>query len=356
VLRPGAIRWACCSLAGLALILGLSATRIANGQAGSSAGPAGYLPWYSSVPSPLPDAYVSIGGAWGAPNIYNTHFSTNYPPEVPGTGMLNTGRCSFICFGAPGVESHHYVAYGNDVDPGGSSDAHLGAPDDCGSLCPGGVPNNVFSITVDFSPTPSPGPFFVSQDGAGDLAVLGNLSSAQAVVAGAGSGLAAPSPSPGSLVSHGAPGKGNVVLGNASTYVSCDYGGTSAGNLTCSQSFNIMLGSESAGFASSGAAWAMGGVRPNSGSSGGSGGYVPEAFPDGLPTPHPQILSGSCTVLGSGSCGFPNGFAFADTTYNCTVSAQGLTPLSDSYAKSTTSITIHSGALLTTTFSYICVR
>jgi hypothetical protein len=74
---------------------------------------------------------------------------------------------------------------------------------------------------------------------------------------------------------------------------------------------------------------------------------------------HPQMLSGSCTGTGPGSvtCTFPNSFAFLDTTYNCTVTAQGIAATSVSYAKtSTTQITIYFGTTATVTFSYICIR
>jgi hypothetical protein len=83
----------------------------------SPADPPSYLPWYNS-PSPLPatSAYVGVGGAWGSGNIYNT--ATNaFPDQTPGTGMLNTGKCYFMCFGAPGTSSHHFLAHGNDVNP-----------------------------------------------------------------------------------------------------------------------------------------------------------------------------------------------------------------------------------------------
>ncbi len=104
--------------------------------------------------------------------------------------------------------------------------------------------------------------------------------------------------------------------------------------------------------------WAMGGAQPNSTSFGGSGGYAPEAFPLGLATPHPQILSGSCTITGSGTCTFPNGFAFPDTTYNCTTSAQGTAPTAESYSKtSDSSIVIYfASAGTSVALSYICIR
>lgn len=339
-----------------AILVCVCGTSTVNGQERDPADPPSYLPWYTaspSPPSPLPSAFVSVGGAWGAANVYNTHQSAIGPTQAPGTGMLSTGQCLFLCFGAPGVASHHFVDYGNDVDPGGTfpnSDTHFGSPDDCARICPGGVPNNAFSVTVDLSPSPPAGEFFVVVDGTGNFAVPGNVVSAGSVVAGAGVGLAAPSASPGSLVSHTGLGKGSILFGNSSSFVSCDYGTTSAGVLTCDSAFALMPGSQSGGFSITGTAWAMGGVQPNSS----SGGYAPEVFPEGSPTPNAQILSGSCTIIGSGVCAFPNSFTFPNTSYNCAITAQGTTPTSYAYAKATTSITIHASALVTRTFSYIC--
>jgi hypothetical protein len=441
-----------------------------------------YLPWYTAVPSPLPSvsAYVGVAGALGAGNVYNTGLN-GFGTTPPGTAMLNTGECYFICFGAPGMMSHHSLAFGNDVNsPGGfPSYTHSGAPDDCNQLfdyCPGGVLNRVFGLTVKASPLPPPGNgFFVALDGHGNLGVLNNFYAGAAVVAGAGIGTPAPLPSfePGSLVSNTGAGRGDVLLGSSGggNHVTCDYGETTNGMLTCDQpvvasdgltsTLAITLGGVSSGYTfdclvtfssggcalltngeqeslfigessgnfnqggflfngpsdidlssgayanascctathsqasriqttdngngvifyynsgltvgatfaptevggvnSSGTAWAVGGVQPNSVSAGGSGGYAPEAFPLGATAQHPQILSGSCTVTGpSGTCTFPNSFAFAGSTYTCTISAQGTTPVATSYQNtSDASITIHystSGTLPSATFSYICVR
>lgn len=344
------------ALAILASCVALCGISSKNGEDSHPVDPPSYLPWYTAVPSPLSSAYVSIGGAWGAANFYNTHET---PDEVPGTGILNSGQCLFICYGAPGVPSHHYLDYGNDVNPGspGTSDTHHGAPNDC-SPCAAGIRNNAFSVTVEVNPPPTGGPYFLSLDGGGNFAFLGSLYSGAAVVAGAGTGTAEPSPTPGSLVSHTGAGKGDVLLGSGSDYAKCDYGETSTGTLTCSKPLLVAVGSTSAGLSASGVVWAMGGVQPNSASAGGSGGYAPEAFSIGLATPHPQILSGSCTVTGSGTCTFPNSFGFADTTYNCGVSAQGATPTAASYVRtSASSITIYTSTLVSSvTFSYICMR
>jgi hypothetical protein len=333
--------------------------------------PPSYLPWYSAMPtltpSPITGAYVGIGGAWGAGNIFNTGAG---PDETPGTGMLESGLCYFACYGAPGTASHHSLAYGNDVDPGNTeSYTHNGAPDDCtptappgpASGCPGAIKNQVFSVTVDIV-SPTPGAYFVTLDASGNLGTLKNLYAGAAVIAGAGHGSTAPVPSftPGSLVSYTGMGKGDVLLGGTTGFVKCDYGETAIGIFTCNQPLVVSTGLTSAGFGTPapGTVWATGGVQPSSISAGGSGGYAPEAFPLGIAAPHPQILSGSCTLAGgSGTCTFPNTFHFGDTDYNCTVSAQGTSPLAESYVRtSATTITIHSGSLIAATFSYICME
>lgn len=296
-----------------------------------------YLPWYTSPPSPLPSAYVAIGGALGAGNVYNT--GSNVFGSVPGTGMLSTARCTFFCFGAPGTSSHHFLAYGNDTATNGFT--HNGAADDCTpappppgtSVCPGGIANQAFGVTVD--PAPSAGGFAVALDGSGNLGVIDDLYIGAAVVAGSGTGTPEPSPSVGSLVSYTGTGRGELLLGGAGTGNSarCDYGETTSGTLTCNAPFV-----------------AGGGLQPN-----GSGGYAPEEFLFGAAAAHPEILSGSCTVTGSGLCQFPNGFNFGSTAYTCTLSAQGTIAATGAYTKSSaTSFEIYSNSANPITFSYFC--
>lgn len=207
--------------------------------------------------------------------------------------------------------------------------------------CPGNIRNQVFGVTVDSAPEPTGGGYVVAVDGSGNFGAAANLYAGGAIVAGAGSGTAEPSPSAGSLVSHTGPGTGDILLGSSGTnnYVKCDYGETVAGKVVCNEPLVVING----------------GVQPD----GGTGGFSPEAYPAGDATPHPQILSGSCAVNGSfGDCTFPNSFSFADATYHCSITVQGTTPLSSSYAKNSTSqIAIYNTAVAgTKTYSYICTQ
>jgi hypothetical protein len=294
-----------------------------------------YIFWYPSSPSPwpspIPSANAAINAAFGAGNVYNT--GAGGFGSSSGIDILGTGSCNFLCFGARGVASHHVLAYGNDYQTGVSFTTQ-GAPDDCATSCPGNVSNQIFSITLQSSPFVNNG-YIASLDGGGNFGIYNNIIAGAAVIAGAGDSTPEPSPSAGSLVSHTGTGKGDVLLGSHGNYVKCDYGETASDVFTCNQPLAATA------------------VQPN----GTSGGYAPEAFPLGIAASHPQLLSGTCNSTGGMStlCTFPNSFAFADTTYNCTVTPVGTTAAAVSYAKtSTTQITIY--AALTATFSYICIR
>ena len=108
----------------------------------------------------IPSADAAIGGAFGAAVLYNDLATAH---NVAGLGMLATNSCQFICFGAPGVASHHVFAYGNDVDP--TAYTTQGAPGDCTGVgmvlagCPGGVVNSVFSVTLPPEINPRTGAF-----------------------------------------------------------------------------------------------------------------------------------------------------------------------------------------------------
>jgi hypothetical protein len=294
-----------------------------------------YIFWYPSSPSPwpspIPSANAAINAAFGAGNIYNT--GAGGFGSSSGIDILDTNLCNFLCFGARGVASHHVLAYGNDYQSGVSFTTQ-GAPDDCGSSCPGDVANQIFSITLQSNPFVNNG-YIVSVDGKGNLGVYDNIIAGAAVIAGAGDSSPEPSPTAGSLVSHTGSGKGEVLLGSSGNFARCDYGESASGVLSCNQPFAAQA------------------VQPN----GTSGGYAPEAFPLGVAAAHPQILSASCAPSGGTStvCTFPNSFAFADTTYNCTLTAQGSTPTTVSYTKtSTTQITVYSG--VSAAVSYMCIR
>lgn len=295
-----------------------------------------YIFWYPSSPSPwpapIPSANAAINAAFGAGNIYNT--GAGGFGSSSGIDILDTNLCNFLCFGARGVASHHVLAYGNDYQTGVSFTTQ-GAPDDCGSSCPGNVANQIFSITLQSNPFVNNG-YIVSVDGKGNVGVYNNIIAGAAVVAGAGDSNPEPSPTSGSLVSHTGSGKGDILLGSSGNFVKCDYGESTSGVLACNQPFAAQA------------------VQPN----GTSGGYAAETFPLGVAEQHPQVLSGMCPASGIGppvTCTFPNSFAFADTTYSCTVTPQGSTPTTVSYTKtSTTQITVYSGASVA--FSYICIR
>jgi hypothetical protein len=271
-------------------------TKVGEGSLVAQVAPS-YVPWYhtsSPWPSPVDSADVGIGGALGSAHLYNEPSSGN----SSGLGMLGTGNCYYICLGTPGSKSHHVLAYGNDVQTPGpmitGSFTTQGAPDDCGTFCPGGVANQIFSVSLDTSPLINSG-YIIAADGAGNLGVYNNIIAGAAIVAGAGD-----------------------------TNPSLSSGITSL----------------------------AGGVRPN----GASGGYAPEAFPVGSPTPHPQIMSGTCVGTSSPVlCQFPNTFSFTSaTSYYCTVSALGTTAITSSYARtSASSISVYFSAA--GSFSYICL-
>lgn len=325
-------------------LVSITGMRGATGRltAASLLDPPNYLTWYtpppaSPWPAPIPSAYAGIGGALGAANMYNA---------TSGLGMLGVAptRCYFVCYGGPGAASHHFLAYGNDVNTGGStaSYTHHGAADDCNvpPKCPGGIRNQVFAVTANVTPAPFTDAIFASVDGSGNFGVLANLYASGALVAGAGIGTPAPFPThrPGALVSFVgiSPARGEVLWGSETQFARCDYGEATRLVLTCNQPVVI----------------SSGGIRPNDV----AGGYVPETLPNAAATPNPTILSGTCSVSGSSSCAFPGGFSFPDTSYNCSVSAQGTTPIAATYAKtSVTEITINSSLSVTTPFSYICM-
>jgi hypothetical protein len=119
-----------------------AARRITTGLVAQAPTPTpSYIPWYTASPPPIAGAYAAIGEAFGAGNLYNTG-------GTAGTGVLGTGGCEFVCFGAPGVASSNMLAMGNDFATG--SFTTMGAPDDCETsatppVCPGGIRDQVLA-------------------------------------------------------------------------------------------------------------------------------------------------------------------------------------------------------------------
>ena len=219
--------------------LGLSQALVAQ------ATPTNYVTWYyntSPTPTPITGAYASVGGALGGGYVYNTNGTS-------GVGMLNSGACLFICFGAPGVASSSVIAVGNDVNPTMGTFTTLGAPDDCTSstapLCPGGVDDKTFAIEGYTSPAATP-TVLAAVDENGDFGTYSGFYAGAAVVAGAGIASTAPSPSPGSLVSHTGAGTGDILMGSAADYAACDYGETRFQTLTCNKPLVVAVGSSAA--------------------------------------------------------------------------------------------------------------
>lgn len=198
--------------------------------ASSPLDPPNYVTWYTvpptATPTPITGAFVSIGEALGAGNIYNTGGTSGF-------GELSSGECLFICYGAPGIASSNVLAAGNDVNNLTHSFTVLGAPDDCtlaGPItCPGGIADQIFAVEEYGSPEATP-TVLVAIDKNANFAAYSNIYAGGAVIAGAGVGTSEPSPSAGSLVSYTgttpSPDTGDILLGSASDFVKCDYGET----------------------------------------------------------------------------------------------------------------------------------
>ncbi len=195
----------------------------------------GPIYWYyntSPTPSPIPGAWAAINGAFAAGNVYNTGTGGS-GSSSSGLGVLNTLLCNFLCFGAPGSPSPAVFVLGNDHDTAHrTSLTILGAPDDCGTQCPGGVLNNVYGITLYENSSYS---YFAAVDGSGNLGIYNNVIAGETVVAGEANASPYPSPtaSGGSLISQTGAGTGELLLGDSANYVRCDYGETTTGVLTC---------------------------------------------------------------------------------------------------------------------------
>src|ERR1700727_1417640 len=152
------------SLIGLSSIVALSRPTVADPNTAAErvliaqAAPS-YIPWYTppgspwpspTWPAPIPSAYAAIDGAFAAGIVYDT--GSGGTGSHSGFDTFMTNQCNFICFGQPGTTSSNVFVYGNNFN--GTALTEIGAPDDCGSQCPGGIVNNVFGITVNPQPPP----------------------------------------------------------------------------------------------------------------------------------------------------------------------------------------------------------
>lgn len=203
---------------------------------------ASYIPWFyhptQTWPTPIPSANAGIEGAFAAGNFYNTAGGFGFDNRS-GLKMLQTGLCNFVCFSEPGQQSHHLVAFGSDASSDATAFSHFGAAKNCDPTCPGNVNNAAFGITLAPTPRPTSSGHYFAVNYLGDLGVASKIDAGAAVIAGAGDGVAGstpyPSPSSGSLVSHTGSAQGDVLLGDASNYIKCDYNETNPGSnsLTC---------------------------------------------------------------------------------------------------------------------------
>ncbi len=196
----------------------------------------GPIMWYyntiTPTPSAIPSGWAAINGAFAAGNIYNTGTAPGgfgSPPS--GLGVLKTGLCNYLCFGAPGQQSHHALAFGSDYTA--YSFTHQGAANDHNVAS---IKNQVYAVSVYVSASPDE-LHYVAVDGNGKLGVDSNLIAGSTVVAGQANTHPYPSPAPagGSLISHTGAGTGELLLGASANYVRCDYGETTMSVLTCNE-------------------------------------------------------------------------------------------------------------------------
>lgn len=299
----------------------------------------GPIYWYynnAPTPSPYPSAWAAINGAFGAGNIYNT--GTGGSGSAPsGLDIVNTNLCNFLCFGARGTKSPGVFVFGNDVSP--TALTLLGAPDDCSTLCPGGVSNNVYGITL-FQET---GTSYVGAvDGNGNFGILKNVIAGSTVVAGEANASPYPSPtaSGGSLISVTGAGTGELLLGDSANYVRCDYGETTPSLLTCNAPVTITAPLMAAKSATS----ATGPVPPcydhNGTACGGAFHIVKNASDPGVTT-NGNCVANTWCILSGNSIALSSAAEFTTSNYTCALSSSSMYQLSLMVNnQSTTSFTI----------------
>jgi hypothetical protein len=282
-----------------------------------------YIPWYSPPPSPwpsptwpapIPSAYAAIDGAFAAGIIYDT--GSGGTGSHSGLDMYITGLCNFICFGKRGFASSNVFVFGNDVDS--TSFTEVGAPDDCGTHCPGSVPNNVFGVTLNTVPSPVNSGYFISVGGKGSLGVYNDVVAGGSVVAGAGTSNPYPSPTAagGSLVSYTGAGTGELRMGSASDFVRCDYGASTTDVLSCNAPLMVAKTTSST----------PGPVAPCYKS---GGDPCDSTFHTVKNKPDPNITTGGsgcganswCSSLTGATISLSGPAVFADGNYACTLSS-----------------------------------
>jgi hypothetical protein len=234
--------------------------------------------------------------------------------------------CNFLCFGARGSKSPAVFVFGNDVSP--TAMTLLGAPDDCSTLCPGGVSNNIFGITL-FQET---GTSYVGAvDGNGNFGILKNVLAGSTVVAGEAKASPYPYPSPtangGSLISVTGVGTGELLLGDSANYVRCDYGETTPSLLTCNTPVTITAPLMAAKSATS----ATGPVPPcydHNGTACGSAFHIVKNASDPVVTTNGSCMANTwCNLLGN-SIALSSAAEFTTTNYTCALSSSSTNQLS----------------------------
>ncbi len=279
----------------------------------------GPIYWYhenAPTPSPYPSAWAAINGAFAAGNVYNT--GTGGSGSSNGLGVLNTQLCNFLCFGTPGSASPAVFVLGNDVDNiNHTSLTILGAPDDCTTHCPGGVPNSVYGITFYENSSYS---YFAAVDSLGNLGVYRDVRAGQTVVAGQANTNAYPSPTPGALVSHTGAGTGELLMGDSANYVRCDYGETTTSALTCNAPVTVTGPLMAAKSPTS----STGPVPPcydYTGTACGSAFHIVKNTTDPGVTTNGQCNPASWCSLNNNSIALSSAAQFTSNTYTCVLSS-----------------------------------
>jgi hypothetical protein len=155
--------------------------------------------------------------------------------------------CNYVCFGERGTKSHHALAFGSDYNA--YAFTHQGSAHD---HTVASIWNQLYNVSTSVSEEPGKvTEHYLAIDDTGNLGVQNNLIAGSTVVAGEANTNPYPSPTPGggSLISHTGAGTGELLLGDLTNYVRCDYGETTATVLTCNAPVTItapLMAAESA--------------------------------------------------------------------------------------------------------------